>query len=69
MSLGQLYTDDTDDTDDDADDNANDNQTWQTKHDCIGSLPNEPKTPLSSGLRVCANNFYSKLPLFGIVKS
>ena len=38
LLLGQLYTDDTD-TDD-----ANDNTTRQTKHDCIGSLPNEPKT-------------------------
>ena len=33
-----MYTDDAD-TDD-----ANDNTTRQTKHDCIGSLPNEPKT-------------------------
>ena len=34
-----MYTDnaDTDDT--------NDNTTRQTEHDCIGSLPNEPKTP------------------------
>ena len=30
---------------DDADmDNANDNTTCQTKHDSIGSLPNEPKS-------------------------
>ena len=36
----QLYTDDAD-TDD-----ANDNTTRQTKHDCIGSLPNEPKTSI-----------------------
>ena len=43
LSLGQLYTDDTND-----DNNANDddNDTWWTNHDCIGSLacmPNEPK--------------------------
>ena len=40
LSLGQLYTDDTNDND------TNDTQ-W-TNHDCIGSLacmPNEPKTP------------------------
>ena len=37
LSLEGLYTD--------ADtDNANDNNnTWWTEHDCIGSLPNEPK--------------------------
>ena len=38
LSLGGLYTDA-----DAADDNDNDNETWQTEHDCIGSLPNEPK--------------------------
>ena len=27
-----------------TDANNNDNDTWQTEHDCIGSLPNEPKT-------------------------
>ena len=47
LSLGGLYTDadaDADDTDaDDTDDNDNDNDTWWTEHDCIGSLPNEPK--------------------------
>ena len=34
-----------DNTDDnaDADDNDNDNDTRRTEHDCIGSLPNEPK--------------------------
>ena len=32
------------DADMDTDTNdANDNDTCQTKHDCIGSLPNEPK--------------------------
>ena len=37
LSLGGLYTD--------ADaDNNNDNNTQQTEHDCIGSLPNEPKS-------------------------
>ena len=47
LSLGGLYTDanaDDDDADNDTDDNNNDNDTWQTEHDCIGSLPNEPKT-------------------------
>ena len=42
LSLGGLYTDaDADDTDTDDDDN--DNDTRRTEHDCIGSLPNEPK--------------------------
>ena len=51
LSLGWLYTDDTnnDDDDDDNDDNDtndDDNDTRWTNHDCIGSLacmPNEPK--------------------------
>ena len=34
MSLGGLYTD--------AD--ADDDDTRRTEHDCIGSLPNEPKS-------------------------
>ena len=42
LSLGGLYTDADPDTDADDDDNKND--TWWTEHDCIGSLPNEPKT-------------------------
>ena len=41
LSLGGLYTD-ADADDNDADDN--DNDTWWTEHDCIGSLPNEPKS-------------------------
>ena len=51
LSLGQLYTDDTndDDTNDEyAKDGDNDNNTQWTNHDCIGSLacmPNEPKFP------------------------
>ena len=50
LSLGGLYTDANADNDDnnandDADaDNDNDNDTWRTEHDCIGSLPNEPKS-------------------------
>ena len=40
MSLGELYTNDTNANDDDTDDNT----TQWTEHDCIGSLPNEPKT-------------------------
>ena len=43
LSLGQLYTDDT--NDDANDDDTND--TWWTNHDYIGSLacmPNEPKS-------------------------
>ena len=48
LSLGQLYTDDTNDDDDDDDDDTNDddNDTRRTNHDCIGSLacmPNKPK--------------------------
>ena len=53
LSLGQLYTDDTNDDNDYDDDNndANDdnNNTRWTNHDCIGSLacmPNEPKIML-----------------------
>ena len=53
LSLGQLYTNDTNDNDDDndKDNNTNDdeNDTRQTNHDCIGSLaciPNEPKTSI-----------------------
>ena len=46
LSLGQLYTDNTnDDANDDDDDDTND--TRRTNNDCIGSLacmPNEPKT-------------------------
>ena len=50
LSLGQLYTDNTNDdaNNDDNDDNADNddtNDTQQTNHDCIGSLacmPNEP---------------------------
>ena len=41
LSLGQLYTDDTND-------NTNNDDTPQTNHDCIGSLAcmqNEPKKP------------------------
>ena len=44
LSLGWLYTDDTNDNDNNAD-----NDTRQTNHDCIGSLacmPNEPKRPV-----------------------
>ena len=48
VSLGQLYTYNTNDDDDNNDDaNDDDNDTWWTNHDCIGSLacmPNEPKT-------------------------
>ena len=48
LLLGELYTDvnaDNDaDTDVNTDNNDNDNDTWWTEHDCIGSLPNEPKS-------------------------
>ena len=45
LSLGGLYADADNDTDNDADadDDDNNNDTRQTEHDCIGSLPNEPK--------------------------
>ena len=46
LSMGQLYTDNTNDDDNDNDANDDDNDTWWTNHDCIGSLacmPNEPK--------------------------
>ena len=44
LSLGGLYTDTNTDADaDDTDDDDNDNDTRRTEHDCIGSLPNEPK--------------------------
>ena len=45
LSLGQLYTDNT--NDDDNNTNDDDNDTLRTNHDCIGSLacmPNEPKS-------------------------
>ena len=48
LSLGQLYTDNTNDNANDDDDDTNNTQ-W-TNHDCIGSLacmPNEPKSPLA----------------------
>ena len=50
LSLEGLYTDANANNDANAnadtdnDDNNNDNDTQQTQHDCIGSLPNEPKT-------------------------
>ena len=57
VSLGQLYTDDTNDdneddddnndNDDDNDTNDDDSDTQRTNHDCIGSLAcmsNEPKS-------------------------
>ena len=47
LSLGQLYTDDTNDDDDDNDLNDDDKDTQRTNHDWIGSLacmPNEPKS-------------------------
>ena len=50
LSLGGLYTDadanddDDADNDTDTDDDDNDNDTRWTEHDCIGSLPNEPKS-------------------------
>ena len=47
LLLGHLYTYDDTNNNDDADVNANnDNNTWWTNHDCIGSLAcmsNEPK--------------------------
>ena len=51
LLLGQLYTDN---TDMDADD-ANDYDTCQTKHDYIGSLPNEPQRP-SYLFKIQSNN-------------
>ena len=60
LSLGGLYTDANanDDGDNDDDDNDN-NDTWWTEHDCIGSLPNEPKIrvySIPSDLTSDANN-------------
>ena len=57
LSMGQLYTDNTDDNDNDNNDDANNNgnNTRQTNHDCIGSLacmPNEPKTKHSPNTQV-----------------
>ena len=43
--MGELYTDDTNNNNtDDDDDDDDDDDTHQTNHDCIGSLPNEPKS-------------------------
>ena len=53
LSLEGLYTDaDVDDADDDDDNNDNDNDTWQTEYDCIGSLPNEPKSKSGFGFLI-----------------
>ena len=54
LSLGGLYTDTNAD---------NDNDTQQTEHDCIGSLPNEPK---SSDPQSCSN--YHKKGIFTSVQ-
>ena len=54
LSLGKLYTDDTNDDDNDNDDNNDNNDAndkRRTNNDCIGSLAcmqNEPKTENSS---------------------
>ena len=49
LSMGQLYTDDTNDDNDNNDDNDANDTRW-TNHDFIGSLPcmpNESKTSLT----------------------
>ena len=50
-SLGGLYTDTDADTAAADDDNDDDNDTRRTEHDCIGSLPNEPKTTETGPMR------------------
>ena len=42
LSLGGLYTDANANANANAD--ADDDDTRRTEHDCIGSLPNEPKS-------------------------
>ena len=78
LSLGQLYTDDTNDddndnnsdtNDNDNDNNSdtNDNDTRWTNHDCIGSLacmPNEPKTSRSWHKEVRQSVFLSVSQMF-----
>ena len=54
LSLGQLYTDDTNDNANNDDDDDNTNNTRWTNHVCIGSLacmPNEPKTLSDDSIR------------------
>ena len=55
LSLGGLYTDANADADDDDD---NDNDTRRTEHDCIGSLPNEPKSSFKSLKKFKQINYY-----------
>ena len=61
LSLGGLYTDANADDDADADDN-NDNDTRRTEHDCIGSLPNEPKTTAKIQPSIKVSNFNRQIP-------
>ena len=66
LSLGQLYTENTNhnddnDDDDDADNDTSDidNNTWQANHDYIGWLafmPNGQKVMMSTDGRVVVNN-------------
>ena len=57
LSLGGLYTDA--DADDDTD--TNDNDTRRTEHDCIGSLPNEPKSTVHVWVQVLTLRMVLKL--------
>ena len=51
LSLGGLYTDADADANADTDADDDDNDTRRTEHDCIGSLPNEPKTTTEANLK------------------
>ena len=57
LSLGGLYTDANADANNDNDanndTNDNDNDTRRTEHDCIGSLPNEPKIKSATASSDC----------------
>ena len=58
LSLGGLYTDAdaNDDANTDTNDDDNNNDTRRTEHDCIGSLPNEPKITLNKFLKITTPN-------------
>ena len=77
LSLGQLYTantnDDDNNDDDDNDDNDNnddnntnndDNDTWWTNHDCIGSLACMPKSGKQKDIYVTYRIFLGYWSLF-----
>ena len=58
LSLGGLYTDanaNANDANNDTDTDDDDNDTRWTEYDCIGSLPNEPKTQVAQKMHQAEN--------------